>query len=309
MELSTQTIKGFPRFRCRKEGCNEEVSILKGSWFEDCRSGIEKAVSLMYSYAYDDAYEVAIHEADEDDGTMLSTATVADWYSLCRDVILHDFDEGKSQRGKIGGPGKIVQIDESKFGKRKYDKGRKVEGHWVFAAIEDGSQDLRVTVCHNQERTTALLTHAIKRWIAPGSIIRTDGWKAYEKLGEMGYVHQVVNHSKEFVTKEGIHTNRVEAMWRPMKDHFRKIKIRSVCIDCQKKFEEAYKQTKEIDEDDEAVRKDKLANRKKLYAQIRKERGDCVACEEHEMTFANKIVEYLWRRENKKNGYDPFDPF
>jgi hypothetical protein len=68
----------------------------------------------MYSYAYDDSYEAAIHEADEDDGTVLSTATVADWFSHCRDVILHDFDEGKSQRGKIGGPGKIVQIDESK---------------------------------------------------------------------------------------------------------------------------------------------------------------------------------------------------
>lgn len=70
--------------------------------------------SLMYSYAYDDSYEVAIHEADEGDGTTLSTATVADWFNLCRDVILHDFNEGNKQRGKIGGPGKIVQIDESK---------------------------------------------------------------------------------------------------------------------------------------------------------------------------------------------------
>lgn len=74
----------------------------------------------MYSYAYDDSYTTAIHEASEDDGTELSTATVADWYNLCRDVILHDFDEGKSQRGKIGGPGKIVQIDESKVGRIIY---------------------------------------------------------------------------------------------------------------------------------------------------------------------------------------------
>lgn len=193
------------------------------------------------------------------------------------------------------------------FGKRKYDKGRKVEGHWVFAAIEDGSEDLRVTVCHNQERTAALLTHQIKKWVHRGSIIRTDGWKAYEKLDEMGYVHQVVNHSKEFVTKEGWTTNRVESMWRPMKDHFREIKIRSVCIDCQKKFEEAYEQTKETEEDDEEARKEKLERRKKLYSRIRKDRGDCAACEEHETTFGNKIYEFLWRRENKKNGHDPFE--
>jgi hypothetical protein len=68
----------------------------------------------MYSYAYDDSYEAAIREADEDDGTQISTATVADWYNLCRDVILHDFDAAMKQRGKIGGPGKIIQIDESK---------------------------------------------------------------------------------------------------------------------------------------------------------------------------------------------------
>lgn len=145
------------------------------------------------------------------------------------------------------------------------------------------------------------------QWVHRGSIIRTDGWKAYEKLSEMGYVHQVVNHSKEFVTKEGVHTNRVESNWRPMKDYFRDIKIRSVCADCQKKFEEAYEQTKEEEGDDEETCKVKLETRKKLYTRIRKERGDCAACEEHEMTFGNKLFEYLWRRENKKSGFDSFE--
>ena len=37
----------------------------------------------------------------------------------------------------IGGPGKRVQIDESKFGKRKYNRGRRVEGQQVFGGIEE----------------------------------------------------------------------------------------------------------------------------------------------------------------------------
>ena len=47
MKLSSQTIKGFPRFRCDKNECNEEVSMLKGTWFEDCRSGIEKVLRYI----------------------------------------------------------------------------------------------------------------------------------------------------------------------------------------------------------------------------------------------------------------------
>ena len=32
----------------------------------------------------------------------------------------------------VGGEGKVVQIDESKFGKRKYHRGHRVEGQWVL---------------------------------------------------------------------------------------------------------------------------------------------------------------------------------
>lgn len=37
---------------------------------------------------------------------------------------------------KIGGPGRTVEIDESKFGKRKYHRGKRVDGVWVFGGIE-----------------------------------------------------------------------------------------------------------------------------------------------------------------------------
>ena len=43
-------------------------------------------------------------------------------------------------RGRLGREEKIVQIDESKFGKRKYHRGHHVEGQWVFGGIEQNSR-------------------------------------------------------------------------------------------------------------------------------------------------------------------------
>jgi hypothetical protein len=37
---------------------------------------------------------------------------------------------------KIGGPGVVVEVDESKFGKAKYHKGHRVDGVWVFGLVE-----------------------------------------------------------------------------------------------------------------------------------------------------------------------------
>ncbi|KCZ77120.1 hypothetical protein H311_01874 [Anncaliia algerae PRA109] len=37
---------------------------------------------------------------------------------------------------QIGGHGMQVQLDESKFGKRRYNRDHHVEGAWVFVGVE-----------------------------------------------------------------------------------------------------------------------------------------------------------------------------
>lgn len=39
-------------------------------------------------------------------------------------------------KNKIGGNGVIVEIDEAKFGRRKYNRGRLITGQWLFAGVE-----------------------------------------------------------------------------------------------------------------------------------------------------------------------------
>ena len=52
-----------------------------------------------------------------------------------------------SRPKKIGGEGKIVEIDESKFEKRKYNLGRVAEGQWVFGGICRESRDFFYDSC------------------------------------------------------------------------------------------------------------------------------------------------------------------
>ena len=42
---------------------------------------------------------------------------------------------------QIGGNGTIVEIDESKFGKRKYNRGHAVDGVWVLGMVERIEKD------------------------------------------------------------------------------------------------------------------------------------------------------------------------
>ena len=45
--------------------------------------------------------------------------------------------------GKIGGEGTVVEIDESKLGKKKYQRGQFVDGFWIYGMVERGGGELR----------------------------------------------------------------------------------------------------------------------------------------------------------------------
>ena len=51
----------------------------------------------------------------------ISKTTVIDWSSFCHEVCIFWL----SKESKVlGGPGVVVEIDEAKFGKRNYNRGR-----------------------------------------------------------------------------------------------------------------------------------------------------------------------------------------
>ena len=50
-----------------------------------------------------------------------------------------------------------------------------------------------------EKRDAATLLPIIQHHIRPGSVIYCDEWRAYCRLGGMGYTHKTVNNSQNFV--------------------------------------------------------------------------------------------------------------
>ncbi|KAJ8975992.1 hypothetical protein NQ317_006289 [Molorchus minor] len=93
------------------------------------------------------------------DKLKMSTRTVVDWSNFCREVCIewcftHSND-------KIGGPGKIVEIDEAKVGRRKYHKGRVLEGQWIFGGIERGSSKLFIVPVETRDASTLMGDYSV----------------------------------------------------------------------------------------------------------------------------------------------------
>ena len=69
------------------------------------------------------------------------------------------------------------------------------------------------------QRTAATLLPLIQQHVAPGTVIHSDQWASYNQVGTLPNVsaHRTVNHSVEFVSPSGVHTQNVESYWNRSK--------------------------------------------------------------------------------------------
>ena len=85
---------------------------------------VAKGLLLTYSFAMELSYNQAMRESTLlETNQITSSATVADWYQYCREVCCIYLDGLYENSGKIGGPGHVIEIDEMKLGRRKFQRG------------------------------------------------------------------------------------------------------------------------------------------------------------------------------------------
>jgi hypothetical protein len=93
--------------------------------------------------------------------TGLCKQAVANYTQYFQQLVEEDLEP---VRKKIGGPGIIVEIDETKMGRRKYNRGHRVEGAWVLGGVER-TPSKRIFLVEFPDRTAASLLKAIKKYV------------------------------------------------------------------------------------------------------------------------------------------------
>lgn len=202
---STRRLDGHV-FRCPAHK-GTKTSIRAGSFLADANIALAQFIQLVFLWSHRIPVTTTINMIE------LSEPTVIQWYSRFRDVC-SNYYEGNDYR--IGGPGRIVEIDESVVSRRKYNCGRLVRERWVFGGVDTTTKLCFLVFV--EDRSAATLLPLIVRYIDPGSEIWSDGWAAYGGIPSIDvaprFIHRVVNHSENFVAPNtGVTTNHMERMW------------------------------------------------------------------------------------------------
>lgn len=197
-------------WRCPKKDCKKTISIRRDSYFSKSHLGLGKCFMIIYCYLkFDKMLQKDMAEIIE-----VSERAIVDWANFIRESISNYFLKNPQRLGT----NHPVQIDESLFGGRcKYHRG---DHHihkksWVFGMVEEETRLCVYWAVDDRKRNT--LTNIIKDHIVPGAIVKSDEWSAYASLGQEGYQHLTVNHSLNFVSVEGIHTQLIESTWAQIK--------------------------------------------------------------------------------------------
>lgn len=192
-------------FRCK---CGFKCSLNKGTWFYKARLSYTLVLKVLFCFVHSIRIKAASSLLS------LSEKTLVDWYSNCREICI----ESNLRKGPIilGGINKVVEIDMTIFGQRKYYYGKKVEGHWVLGVMEQNSHNSFFLPV--EKYNIYILYKIINQYIKPGTTIIIGCWKACNFNQSESFKYLKINYSiifKDLCT--GGYINTFDSHWWAIK--------------------------------------------------------------------------------------------
>lgn len=201
-------------WRCKKKACRNTNSVKADSFFTEFKLPIKSVLVVIYEWAEG----INIKKIARD--SHLNRKTVSRILKVIRRLISLNF---MITSNKIGGNGRIVEIDEMLCTRRKYNRGRVIPQQWVLGGIDRDTKAFFMVEI--PDRTSLTLERIIESHVEMGTTIYTDEWRGYSGLTGMGYQHETVCHSRYFLNPDNrlVHTQTIEGQWRWVR-HFIKTK-------------------------------------------------------------------------------------
>uniref|UniRef100_A0A5S6QID9 DDE_Tnp_IS1595 domain-containing protein n=1 Tax=Trichuris muris TaxID=70415 RepID=A0A5S6QID9_TRIMR len=198
----------YYRWRCGMRTCGKDVALRSGTWLEGTYLPIRTALLFIHAWSLQ---KTACSYCEEYPG--MNARAAVQWNLAMREVVA-----GWLLRNPVavGGPGLTVEVDETLFSRRKYNRGRSLPQQWVLGGVcrETGHCFLAPVA----DRSAATLVSVVTANVAAGSTVITDEWRGYRGLSPAQYTHMRVNHSLNFVNPEtGAHTQTIESLWTQLK--------------------------------------------------------------------------------------------
>ena len=141
------------------------------------------------------------------------------YYRIFREVILIAARTERREQNLHNG----IELDESYFGAKRIrgKRGRGAGGKIIVFGLLKREGSVYTQIVSSAQR--AELMPIIRRVVASGSEIYSDGWRSYDALAIYGYNHKKVRHAEnEFAREDGTHINGVESYWSWMKRRLHK---------------------------------------------------------------------------------------
>ena len=144
----------------------------------------------------------------------VSPRTLVDWTNFIRDICAEDTRRQQAQVGGFDNAGQpiIVEIEESYFHSRKYQRGRIMNGLWVFGAVER-ERTPHATSRESQNRSDVVATDPIGVPLWDARHVRWLNGGIYLHDGDV-YLNDVAVHQHNFVDPNDadVHTKHRECL-------------------------------------------------------------------------------------------------
>jgi transposase-like protein len=208
------------RFKCYAKHAKAQFSLKVGTIFEDSPLGLEKWLPALWLVT-NCKNGISSYELARALGVTQATA----WFMLSRLRLALQAEHGGKLHGEIEADetfigGKARNMHAAKRKRLGISQSRSMIGKVAVMGLlerhckDDGGAQVRTQVIANRKKHQ--LEQIISEHVTEGASLYTDALRSYDRMGQKGYIHAVIDHAETYVDG-AVHTNGLENFWSLLK--------------------------------------------------------------------------------------------